>query len=255
MLIIAHRGASHEAPENTLAAIRLAWEQRADAVEVDVHLSKDGRLIVIHDDNTRKTAGVRRKVNDQTLTELKRLEVGNWKAPKWAGEPIPTLAEVLDATPPGKRLFVEVKCGPECLPEFERVLKSSRVPPRQLTAIGFDLEIMQRLKARLPQLEVCWIAEFKRSWKTGRWTPKPEILIQKVLAAGLDGLDLGARGPLTPLLVKQVKAAKLKFYVWTVDSPAQAKNLRVAGVDGITTNRPGWLRTRLGLPTDGAQVS
>ncbi len=74
--IIAHRGESYSAPENTLAAVTLAWQRNADAVEVDVHLSKEGRLVVIHDDNTRRTAGVDRKVREQTLAELKALDAG-----------------------------------------------------------------------------------------------------------------------------------------------------------------------------------
>ena len=120
MEIIAHRGASHDAPENTLAAIRLAWQQEADAVEVDVQLSKDGKLVVIHDDNTKRSGRFARKVNAQTLDELRKLDVGRWKGKRWAGEKIPTLAAVLATVPDGKRLFVEFKCGPDGIPEFKR---------------------------------------------------------------------------------------------------------------------------------------
>src|SRR5438552_3255312 len=81
--LIAHRGASHDAPENTLAAIQLAWRQNADAVEVDVQLSKDRHLVVIHDATTSKTAGVRKKVAAQMLAELQSLDVGRWKHRKW----------------------------------------------------------------------------------------------------------------------------------------------------------------------------
>jgi len=97
--IIAHRGASHDAPENTLAAVNLAWQQNADAVEIDVHLSRDGQIVVIHDENTRKTAGLNKNVSEQTLAELRRLDVGRWKGRQWAGEKIPVLAEVLGALP------------------------------------------------------------------------------------------------------------------------------------------------------------
>src|ERR1043166_6151700 len=96
MEIIAHRGASHEAPENTLAAVQLAWEQGADAVEIDVHQSRDEHIIVIHDAHTRKTAGVMRRVRSQTLEEPTALDVGRWKHRRWAGQRIPTLAQVLD---------------------------------------------------------------------------------------------------------------------------------------------------------------
>jgi glycerophosphoryl diester phosphodiesterase len=243
--IIAHRGASFDAPENTLAAIHLAWQQQADAVEIDVQFSKDGQIVVIHDDNTRKTGGVPKKVREQTLAELKRLDVGHWKAAKWAGQSISTLDEVIATIPNGKRLFVEVKCGPECLAEFQKAVCGGGKRRQQIVAIGFALEIMKLIKQKLPDIEVCWIAEFKRNWKTGGWVPRVETLIQKASDAGLDGLDLGAKGPITAGLIKQVKEARLKLYVWTVDSPRTAQRLIDSGVDGITTNRPGWLRQRL----------
>ena len=109
--IVGHRGASHDAPENTLAAIRLAWEQGADAAEFDVYLSKDGKIVVIHDKDTKRVAGVDRPVVGQTLDELRRLDVGKWKAPKFAGEKLPTLNEMLATVPAGKRVFIEVKCA------------------------------------------------------------------------------------------------------------------------------------------------
>src|SRR4051794_19310515 len=76
--IVGHRGASHDAPENTVAAIKLAWKQKADASEFDVYLSKDGKIVVIHDGTTKRTAGVAKKVIDQTLAELRELDAGKW---------------------------------------------------------------------------------------------------------------------------------------------------------------------------------
>ena len=244
MEIIAHRGASHDAPENTLAAIHLAWQQRADAVEVDVHLSKDGHVVVIHDDNTRKTAGARKKVRDQTLAQLKTLDAGRWKDRRWIGEKIPTLAEVLATVPDGKRLFVEIKCGPEVITAFAETLRQSGRKPSQVVPIGFSLPTMRLLKEELPALEVCLVAAFTRPLPR-RWRPTAEELIRQARDARLDGLDLGARGPLNAAFAEKIKAAGLKLYVWTVDSPAKAKQLAAAGVDGLTTNRPGWLRETL----------
>ena len=165
MDIIAHRGASHEAPENTLAAVRLAWAQGADAVEVDVHQSRDGHVMVIHDAHTRRTAGAGKRVASRTLEELRALEVGRWKHRRWAGEKIPTLAEVIDTIPKGKRLFVEIKCGSECLPRFVETVKRSGRKPSQVVPIGFDLTTMKLVKWALPEWEVAWVQGFRRNWR------------------------------------------------------------------------------------------
>lgn len=242
--IIAHRGASHDAPENTLASIQLGWQQDADAVEIDVQFSKDGHIVVIHDANTRKTAGVRKKVSAQTLAQLKVLDVGRWKHAKWTGERIPTLAEALDTIPDSKRLFVEIKCGAECIPAFVRDFRASSRKAGEVVPIGFSLETMRQLKQALPDLEVCWIAAFRRTLRG--WSPKAEKLIERAAEAGLDGLDVGGRGPVDAECARKVHQAGLKLYIWTVDSVSKAKRLIVAGVDGITTNKPGWLRSELG---------
>jgi glycerophosphoryl diester phosphodiesterase len=242
--IIAHRGASHDAPENTLASIQLGWQQNADAVEIDVQFSKDGHIVVIHDNNTRKTAGVRKKVSAQTLAQLNALDVGRWKHAKWVGERIPTLAEAFATIPNGKRLFVEIKCGAECISAFVRDFTASGRKAGQVVPIGFSLETMRLLKQALPDLEVCWIAALRRTLRG--WSPKAEKLIERATEAGLNGLDVGGRGPVDAAFARKVHDAGLKLYIWTVDSPAKAKRLIAAGVDGITTNKPGWLRSELG---------
>ena len=109
--IIAHRGASHLAPENTLASVNLAWELGADAVEVDVHLTGDGRIVAIHDTTTGRTGGTQLEVAQTYSRHLRRLDVGRHKNHDFAGEPIPFLGEVLDTIPPGRHLFIEIKCG------------------------------------------------------------------------------------------------------------------------------------------------
>lgn len=244
-LIIAHRGASREAPENTLASMRLGWEQGADAVEVDVQQSRDGHIMVIHDAHTRRTGGLNRRVRAQTLVELRALDAGRWKHRRWTGEKIPMLTEVLEAIPEDRRLFVEIKCGPASVPEFVEAVRESGRKPGQIVPIGFDLATMKLVKWALPRCEVCWVQGFRRAWQ-GRWTPTADRLIEHARAAGLDGLDLGARGPLNAAFVEKVHAAGLKLYVWTVDSPLKARKLAADGVDGLTTNRPGWLREQLG---------
>lgn len=243
---VAHRGASFDAPENTLAAVNLAWRQRADAAEVDVHLSRDGQIVVMHDDNARRTTGLNRKVVSQTLAELRALDAGRWKGMKWLGERIPLLEEILACVPSGKRLFIEIKSRSNVAAALVKILARSHCQPAQIVLIGFSLPAMRDIKSKFPQIEVCWLTILRRDWRTRRW-PDGEKLVQKIKAAGLDGLDLKANKGITSNFVKRIHEAGLKLYVWTVDSQAEARALAQAGVDGITTNRPGWLRAQLGL--------
>lgn len=244
--IVAHRGASFDAPENTVASIKLAWEQKADASEFDVYLSKDGQIVVIHDATTKRVAGVDRKVVDQTLDELRRLDVGKWKNAKYAGERIPTLAEVLATVPAGKRVFIEVKCGPEIVPELDRVLKSSGLKPEQTAIISFSDAVIAAAKKARPDLKAYWIVSIRPGKGKKAQPPTAEKLITRAKEIHADGLDLSADPALDRAYADKVKAAKLGLYVWTVNDVATAKRIIEIGVDGITTDRPGWLREQLG---------
>ncbi len=242
--IIAHRGASFDVPENTLAAVRLAWSQKADAVEVDVYLSKDGRIVVIHDPDTKQMAGVDRPVAEQTLAELQSLDVGRWKGAAWAGEKIPTLAQVLELLPEGKGMFLDIKSGPEIIPELRRVVAESGKPSEHIAVIG-PLDVCTAIKKALPKHPAYFLEEFRWDEKTGQWSPSAGDLVAAVRKAGLDGLDLGLKLPLDRSFIQSVKEADLKVYVWTVDDPGDARRLAEGGIDGITTNRPEFLRRQI----------
>lgn len=246
MEIIGHRGASFDAPENTLSSIRLAWDQGADAVEFDVHLSKDGKIVVIHDKDTKRVAGVDRPVFEQTFDELRTLDVGNWKAPKFAGERIPTLAEVLATVPAGKRVFIEVKCGPEIVPELKRVLAAAKLRPEQTAVISFSADVVSAVKDELPDLKAYWNVRLDSASKNPKVAWTPDGLIAKARQIQADGLHLSADPDASPVFIRAATAAKLPVYVWTVDDPALAQQVIEAGVLGVTTNRPGWLREQLG---------
>ena len=242
--IIAHRGASHDAPENTLAAVRLAWDQGADAVEADFRLTADGHVVAMHDASTARTTGVELSVGRATLADLRRLDAGRWKGARWAGEPVPTLAEMLATVPPGRRFFAEIKCGEEIVPALSVVLRESVVSLRQIAVISYDLAVLMGIKSLLPAIRVYLVASFEQD-EAGRWTPDPHELIDRAQAAGLDGLDLMAGGPIDAALVRAAKQAALALCVWTVDELPLARDLIAAGVDAVTTNRPGWLRESL----------
>jgi glycerophosphoryl diester phosphodiesterase len=242
----AHRGESHDAPENTMAAFKIAWE-RADAAELDVHLTKDGKLIVSHDADTGRVTGGKNKliIKETTADELRKLDVGSWKDPKFAGEKLPLLDEVLPTIPAGKRLFIEVKIGPEAIPELVRCLDRAKKSPEQTAVIAFNIETAKAAKKALPKIKVYWLANQKQDKETKEWKPSYASLVAKTKAAGVDGLDFGFNPTFNADSVKAVHDAGLEMYVWTVDDPDKAKKLAEWGVQGITTNRAAWLREQV----------
>ncbi len=242
--IIAHRGASYDAPENTLASMRLGWKQKADAVELDIHLSKDGKIITTHDYDSKRIGGVDRKIVDQTWDELQQIDVGAWKHSQYAGEKIPTIESILKTIPDGKHPVIEIQDGAELLPHLERPMKAPRKKPEQLSIIAFKFEVCRDAKARFPKHEVYWLQSYKKDKVSGQF-PKIDDLIQKAKEAHLDGLDLNHEFPIDKAFVKKVHDAGLKLYTWTVNDADVARKEVEAGVDGITTDRPLWLRQQL----------
>ena len=246
--IIAHRGASADAPENTLASMKLGYAQGADGGELDVHLSRDGKVVVIHDYDTKRVAGVDRKVVDQTFDELHKLDVGNFG--KWAGrgfsEKLPSLDQVFPLVPAGRKLFIEIKCHEEVLPALEQGLRASGLKPEQTVIITFHYDVAEAAKRRFPNLQVYWLHDYpKEKDRTPENTPDLGDLIARAKAAKLDGLNLNHNFPLDAAATRRVHDAGLRCYVWTLDDPVKAKRLASAGIDGITTNRPGALRREM----------
>ncbi|OWK43048.1 glycerophosphodiester phosphodiesterase [Fimbriiglobus ruber] len=240
--IVGHRGASHDAPENTVASFKLSWAQKADGSELDIYLTKDGKAVVIHDKDTKRTAGTGMAVPGATLDELRALDVGRWKGERFAGEKIPTLDEMLATAPTGKRVFVEVKCGPEVVAELDRVLRASKLEPNQTPVIAFSADVIAAVKKARPDVPAYWLVTLNPKGAKPRMA---EELIAKAKEIHADGLDLSASDVLDDAFARKVKAAGLKLYVWTVNDPIVAKRLVGIGVDGITTDRPGWLREQL----------
>ncbi len=242
--IIAHRGSSYQAPENTLAAVRLAWAEGADAVEADFRLTADDRIVALHDATLRRTAGVDWKVVDYALDELSTLDVGAWKHPFYTGEQIPTLKQMLAILPAGKRFFVELKTDGKIVQELARVVEASP-RPSQVVPIGFSLNLMRQVKQALPMCSVFGVFEFETNPATGAVRPTAEEIVLRARDAGLDGVDLDATGPLDAEFVSELRRAELQIAVWTVDDPVRARELLAVGIESITTNRPGWLRQEL----------
>ena len=248
-IVTAHRGASHDAPENTLAAFRLAWEQGADAIEGDFRLTADGAVVCMHDADTHRTCGTSHVVAATPLATLRALDVGTWKSPDFAAERCPTFAEVLATVPPGRRFFVELKTGPEIVPVLRREIESAGALRASLVVIAFDERTVAACKRELPAIPVHWLTGFKEDPKgSGRWTPTAAEVAATVRRSGADGVGLrGERRVVDGAFIATLAAAGVReFHVWTVDDPDDARFFAEAGAMGITTNRPALIRAALG---------
>ena len=244
-LIIAHRGESHDAPENTLSSINLAWQRNADAVEIDVRLSKDNNVVVFHDKTTKRIGGRYKNVKEQTLEELKQLDVGCWKNEKYKNERIPTLKEVLQTVPQKKKLIIEIKSSRKIIHFLKNDILDSGLENNQIEIISFKYDVLVEAKKQLPQIKILYLADLDYSWMTKAFSPPVEKLIEKVNAANLNGLNVWAGNLLTEKFAYNVKWSDLDLYVWTVNDPEKAKILIDWGVDGITTDRAEWMKNSL----------
>ena len=238
--IVAHRGASWDAPENTLAAARLGWAQHADALEVDVHLTRDGEVAVIHDDTLLRTTGREARVDALTSAEIRKLDAGVWKGAAWRGERVPLLREMLATVPAGKKIYVELKAAKGLVPALHRAVAAGPVSAGSVVFISFEAEALAEAKRALPGCTAYFLAD------TPEGAPeKLPALIALCRSQGFDGLGVSAGWPIDAALVSRLRAEGLQLNVWTVNDAKRARELLEAGVASITTDRPGWLREQL----------
>ena len=249
-MIVAHRGASHDAPENTLAAFQLAWQQEADGIEGDFRLTRDGHVVCIHDDTTERTAGVNLEVAKTSLAELRKLDVGRWKGEQFVGERIPTLQEIVAIVPEDKQIVIELKTGPEIVATVQRILNDSGLKPAQVLVISFNEDTVAESKRRLPGIRAHWLTGYQsedETGETGPWSPTPPTVAQTVLRSRADGVGSEAfRDVFDQRFVNSLTTAGIReFHVWTVDDAADARYYQSLGASGITTNRPAYIRQEL----------
>jgi glycerophosphoryl diester phosphodiesterase len=234
--IVAHRGASHEAPENTIAAFKRAYTLGAEAVELDVRVTQDGEVVVIHDATTLRIGGVDRAVADQTLAELRKLDVGAWKHIKYKGERIPTLAEALATIPGGRTMFVEIKSGEQTAAAIGKVIRDAQPTSVAIALQGFDPDSLSALAAELPDAAAYWTVDPPHD-ANDQPLPYPIELIAKAKQRGFAGLALDYRAVTDELLVAASKADIL-VDVWTVNETALLVDWRARDVRWIETDRP-----------------
>ncbi|MFB6257528.1 MAG: glycerophosphodiester phosphodiesterase family protein [Flavobacteriales bacterium] len=234
-LVVAHRGASAAAPENTIPAVEKAWELGADAVEVDVRVTKDDRIVAIHDRRTGRTTGVDRAVRKLPYDRLAEMDAGSWFGAEFKGTRIPLLDSLMDHIPPDKELFIEVKSGPRTVGLLEGMLAQREVIPR-FSIISFDRRVLGKAKERMPLIPTYWV--------------RPKIsslgkLIEKAQASHLNGLNLHQKNFKDGGKVDRIRKAGLHVLSWTVNDRERARELQDMGVGSITTDKPSVIQRAL----------
>jgi glycerophosphoryl diester phosphodiesterase len=222
--VIAHRGASLTAPENTLAAFRLAAEQAADFVELDVQESADGEVLVVHDSDLMKVGRSPLRIWESTAADLRAVDIGSHRAPQFSGERVPTLAEALAACKGRVRVVVELKSYGHAQRLEERVVEIVEAAGMERETIFMSLEhgMVRRLK------------ELRPSWRVGALAAKA---IGDLTTLRADFLAV-EKGLASRTFVRQAHQAGQEVYVWTVNDPALMFQLMSKGVDGLITDRP-----------------
>jgi glycerophosphoryl diester phosphodiesterase len=228
LLLIAHRGASGHAPENTLAAFKKAVTFGATFIETDLQLTRDARLVAIHDETVNRTTNGKGAVHDMTLGELRRLDAGSWFGSEFAGERIPTLEEVLDFAKKFDVIFyLEMKPGGTFGSEHALIggLRASGEIARTIV-ISFDSAILANVRKIEPTLMTGLL-----------YDGNIEEPIARALEVG--ARQLAIRGDLISSgLLTAARKKDLQVVCWTVNHSAQMRLLMDAGVDGIISDYP-----------------
>ncbi|MGA9526255.1 MAG: glycerophosphodiester phosphodiesterase family protein [Myxococcaceae bacterium] len=237
MLLLAHRGASADAPENTLAAFQTAVEQGADGVELDVQICLTGEVVVCHDPRLDRLAGRPTEVLHTSWANLRRLDVGSSLG--FRPERIPLLEEVLELLPAHLTVNVELKCDTVDDHGLTRatveVIRKCRASDRVIVS-SFNAFCLWRLMAYAPELHRGYLIDPERSF----------ALHGGVLAPLVSSWSVHPHfHQVTPERLRWWKSAGRHLAVWTVDDPAEARRLRALGVEYCITNQPGVLRREL----------
>jgi glycerophosphoryl diester phosphodiesterase len=241
-LRVAHRGASAHAPENTLAAFRRAVELGADAVEMDVHLTADGHVVVIHDATLDRTTNGTGAVTERSLSDIRSLDAGSWFDPRFAGERIPTLDEAFDVIPKGVLAVVEVKSDAATLPTIELIRTRNRLD--DVALISFAPEAVRLARWVEPRLPTSLL--IGRPFEFSDPVANALAMLRAAHACGTSSLDIHWRLAV-PESVDAIHRRCGSVWVWTVDAPEDIGIVLEADVDAVTSNYPDRLNAAKGL--------
>lgn len=237
----AHRGEPHLAPQNTVDGIRLAYDLGARMVEIDVWLTKDGSMVVIHGSRELKELwGISKKPSELTIGEIKASKLVNPEkfAKKYANCRIPTLDEIFSAIPKDKFAEIEIKgYGAEFADKLEDARKRAGLDSKNLIITSFDINSIKDFKSKYPNYETLYIISIKR-----RGEISPEELISRAKNAGASQVAIGGYRNIDREFVKKIQDSGLKVGIWQVENLEDLSVACELGVDRICSNRAHKLR-------------
>lgn len=238
---IAHRGASGEglAPENTLAAFEMAIQIGVDAVEVDVHATRDNRVIVIHDATLDRTTDRFGVIRDLTYDEIKEADAGSWFGAEFKGERVPELEEVLDLARHRALLLIEIKADFLAEKVLQTVVEKDAVS--QVVVQSFNQQTIRRIKLLEPSIPT---ALLMGNLPTTPSRVRARRMVRDVLAIGANSVGLW-HNVVTPALLEEMRRRALSVWTWTVDEEIAMRDLVQMGIQGIITNYPDRLNSVL----------
>ena len=235
--VVAHRGFSYAAPENTLASTRLAIEAGSDGCECDVYRTADGKIVLMHDENLKRTTGIDGVITAFDYETLAKLDAGSWKSSDFKGEKIPTLDEFLaEFKGTDCRPVVEIKMEGIEKPVVDAIKKAGLLD--KTVVIAFSSNVVRKIREHEPNLSVAWLYGKKHE---GTPLELADILTAEAKKCNTNILDLNHE-LISPELLKILRNRSFFVWAWTVDDPERMKTLLRWGIDSITTNRPDLLR-------------
>lgn len=230
-LVVAHRGWSARAPENTLGAYRLAIEAGAELAECDVHLSKDGVPVLMHDGNLKRTTGVDAPVESLTVAELTQLDAGSWFGADWASERVPTLVDALRLVKGKLRFVIEIKGG-GMAEAVVAALTEAAVSPDEVVVFSFDRSAVARVGELEPLIPTVWLIDEVPTTTEGRRTALRQALAARASGVGLSYKKADAE------IVRMAHERGFLVFTWTVNDVAHMKAMIRLGVDAVITDHP-----------------
>lgn len=232
VVFVGHRGASFLAPENTIASYKLAWELGVLAAECDIMLTKDKQVVVFHDKTGKRLTDYDFTVKEAIYKDIKDhpIKLKESNLPKFTGQTIPLLSDLLQIIPNGRTLVIEIKTGVEILPHMQKVI-SNNWKSGDIAFIAFDFETILATKKLYPEVPCYYLSAFRHDINKKH---------DEIIESDLDGVNLRHK-IISKKLVQKFKDENKGVWCWTVNDPADALKLIQYGVSAITTDRPKWL--------------